>query len=439
MKKILLDGTIIDSNVLEVYVHDEGSNVNADGSFNLNTNKGYQHTGASILSKLNIPFSPGAHIEIEFDITLGPRYDSAEGTKFVFFNKEATRREPYYGVHDRNSIFFNFDRVLSTKIGYSNDSAGSMYSLHNDGVVHTAGHFKFILDYDTKSYEVYKDNLLYKKIILTDAVLNVLGNVIEFEIIKANYETVGMDKIDNLIISYSGVIEEKTLILHDGEYKTITPEIPYSPPVLGAKVALVPNMTSDTAPSGLAFASSFKTFGEPWRAFNSNTTYSWSTPSDKAEGEFLGYIFNNPQKIRAYSIYPVNADTGAPPGWKFQISSDTTNGTDGTWTTVDTRSNQHLINTAASHYNLSKEVEAKAFRIVFNKPTATLDIWIKQIQIYKGDIISPEIPAQPMKIVTVSTAIPTVDQFMEHGMEQLSPLLDRVTKESDPIPMNKIE
>lgn len=232
----------------------------------------------------------------------------------------------------------------------------------------------------------------------------------------------------------------KTLILHDGEYKKVTPAIPYSPQVLGDKVGLVPNMTSYTAPSGLAFASSFSTSGrEPWRAFNSNnadTTYTWLTPNYKAEGEFLGYIFNNPQKIRAYSIYPVNQDTNAPPGWKFQISSDTTNGTDGTWTTVDTRSNQHLINTAASHYDLSKEVEAKAFRIVFNKPTATVNLWIKQLQVYKRDIISPEIQAEPLKITAVSNTLPTTTQFLEQGIDSLPPLLDRKVTTLDPMAMS---
>lgn len=235
---------------------------------------------------------------------------------------------------------------------------------------------------------------------------------------------------------------DKSLVLHNGEYKTITPEIPYSPPILGAKVAVVPNMTSNTAPSGLVFASSFEGGREPWRAFNNNNaglTYTFKTPNYKADGEFIGYIFTEAQKISSYAIYPVNI--GPLYGWDFQISNDTTDGSNGTWTTVDTKRNQNMTQ-SLMHYDLSNEVAAKAFRIVTRPAIGAgnlISSWLRQIQIYKKEILSPEIPAQPMKIVTVSTAIPTIDQFMEHGMEQLSPLLDRVTKESDRIPMNKMD
>lgn len=236
--------------------------------------------------------------------------------------------------------------------------------------------------------------------------------------------------------------ENKSLIFHNNEYKTVTPEIPYSPPVLGAKVAVVPNMTSNTAPSGLVFASSFEGGREPWRAFNNNNaglTYTFKTPNYKADGEFIGYIFTEAQKISSYAIYPVNI--GPLYGWDFQISNDTTDGSNGTWTTVDTKRNQNMTQ-SLMHYDLSNEVAAKAFRIVTRPAIGAgnlISSWLRQIQIYKKEILSPEIPAQPMRIVAVSTAIPTVDQFMEHGMEQLSPLLDRVTKESDPIPMIQID
>lgn len=236
--------------------------------------------------------------------------------------------------------------------------------------------------------------------------------------------------------------KNKSLIFHNNEYKTVTPEIPYSPPVLGAKVAVVPNMTSNTAPSGLVFASSFEGGREPWRAFNNNNaglTYTFKTPNYKADGEFIGYIFTEAQKISSYAIYPVNI--GPLYGWDFQISNDTTDGSNGTWTTVDTKRNQNMTQ-SLMHYDLSNEVAAKAFRIVTRPAIGAgnlISSWLRQIQIYKKEILYPEIPAQPMKIVTVSTATPTVDQFMEHGMEQLSPLLDRVTKESDPIPMIQID
>lgn len=241
--------------------------------------------------------------------------------------------------------------------------------------------------------------------------------------------------------------ENKTLILSNGEYKKVTPAIPYSPQVLGAKVGLVPNMTSYTAPSGLVFASSFSVSRrEPWRAFNgsnADTTYTWSTANYKAEGEFIGYIFPSPQKIFSYAIFPVNAGNNLAYGWDFQISNDTTNGTNGTWLTIDVQRNQGQIIQALNHYDLSTVVEAKAFRIV-TRPTIgsgnLISSWVKQIQTYKRDIISPEIQDEPMKITTVSTTLPNPTQFLEHGMDNLSPLLDRKVTTLEPMPMtNKSE
>lgn len=238
--------------------------------------------------------------------------------------------------------------------------------------------------------------------------------------------------------------ENKTLILHDGEYKKVTPTIPYSPQVLGAKVGLVPNMTSYTAPSGLAFASNEQKHvnvqGYAWKAFNNRDDYRWNTENYKAEGEFLGYIFSSPQKIRAYGIQPVNSDTSAPPGWKFQVSNDTTDGKNGTWTTVQTISGQRLIGTGFNHYDLPAEIEAKAFRIVFNKPTETIHLWLKYVQVYKRDVTSPEIQAEPLKITAVSNTLPTTTQFLEQGMDNLSPLLDRKVTTLEPMTMtNKNE
>jgi hypothetical protein len=104
-------------------------------------------------------------------------------------------------------------------------------------------------------------------------------------------------------------------------------------------VDLVPAMTSATAPSGTASASS--EFGGAgancWQAFSLDPgNNGWLTNS--ASTGWLAYQFVSAQVVKAYEVIGWSADTWnarVPVSWTFQGSNDGT-----TWTTLDTQSSQ---------------------------------------------------------------------------------------------------
>lgn len=92
---------------------------------------------------------------------------------------------------------------------------------------------------------------------------------------------------------------------------------------------IIPTMTSNTSPSGVASASSNQesaTYGA-WKAFDKNTTtgYPWQTTTGTVEA-WLQYEFANPTVITQYSIMPTtNNLTSAPKSWRFEGSNDGVN------------------------------------------------------------------------------------------------------------------
>lgn len=99
----------------------------------------------------------------------------------------------------------------------------------------------------------------------------------------------------------------------------------------------VPTMTSNTTPSGRAFASStLSTNNEPWRAFDRLVNV-FSTSEGSGGVGHLGYEFVNPIKIGKYAVRSQNSTdvTRNPKDWTFEGSNDGSN-----WTILDTQDNQ---------------------------------------------------------------------------------------------------
>jgi hypothetical protein len=100
-------------------------------------------------------------------------------------------------------------------------------------------------------------------------------------------------------------------------------------------VNLIPEMTGNTSPSGVASASSAYGGGgitPPWWAFapiaNNN---GWITDNGQALPSWLAYQFATPQIVKVYRMHPWDADTfpsRCPTEWKFQASNDGSNWTD---------------------------------------------------------------------------------------------------------------
>lgn len=98
------------------------------------------------------------------------------------------------------------------------------------------------------------------------------------------------------------------------------------------KEALVPTMTSDTTPSGEAFASGNQgTSYLPYKAFDGDDTTRWSVTGANVSGAYIGYKFTTPVKVnRIYTFVPaMNYTTNCE--FKVQGSNDGS-----TWTDIDT-------------------------------------------------------------------------------------------------------
>lgn len=93
---------------------------------------------------------------------------------------------------------------------------------------------------------------------------------------------------------------------------------------------LIPQMTSDTAPSGIASASTEAVGGEAWHAFNNSDGLSWEATSITLP-QFIKYQFGGGQTAQQYSVYN---DTGGvfPTAWVLEGSND-----DSTYTLLDSQ------------------------------------------------------------------------------------------------------
>jgi hypothetical protein len=72
----------------------------------------------------------------------------------------------------------------------------------------------------------------------------------------------------------------------------------------------VPTMTSATAPSGQAFASSEYSSNYGWKVFDNNDTTYWN-PTQNAVNNYIGYTFTSAKTIKCARVYAQgNSDTG---------------------------------------------------------------------------------------------------------------------------------
>jgi hypothetical protein len=152
---------------------------------------------------------------------------------------------------------------------------------------------------------------------------------------------------------------------------------------------IIPGMTSNTTPSGLAFASS--AYIAEWYGMNGVLTTSDAWHSGQAS--FPIYFGYKPAVVRGVTRYSLacppsyvnNANTwGSPSAWVFQGSNDTTTGLDGTWVDLDSRSGQvYNGSTAESVYELSGGQVYSAYRLkITASTTGNASIVIGEFKLY---------------------------------------------------------
>jgi hypothetical protein len=94
----------------------------------------------------------------------------------------------------------------------------------------------------------------------------------------------------------------------------------------------IPEMSSNTTPSGVAAASSVQGTGVAWRAFDRLTGTAWQTTS--LNSGWLSYNFPSGKVIKRYGFFTFVTLGRNPRTWTFEGSNDGS-----TWTTLDTQTN----------------------------------------------------------------------------------------------------
>lgn len=82
----------------------------------------------------------------------------------------------------------------------------------------------------------------------------------------------------------------------------------------------IPKMTSNTTPSGVAFANGSNGANLPWRAFDQNTGLAWQSSTNNTG--ILGYQFTSGKIIKQYAFLSWSTNTFNPRDWTFQGSND---------------------------------------------------------------------------------------------------------------------
>lgn len=133
---------------------------------------------------------------------------------------------------------------------------------------------------------------------------------------------------------------------------------------------IVPTMTSNTAPSGTASASSVSgAGGEAWRVFDKSTSNGWVSASPPSVGtpQWVQYQATSAKTVTEYSIIGLNTAIATPNSfiaartprdWTFRGSNDGTS-----WTTIDTQTGHTWTNLQKKNFIISSPGAYSYYRV----------------------------------------------------------------------------
>jgi len=236
----------------------------------------------------------------------------------------------------------------------------------------------------------------------------------------------------------------KTLILTNGEYKKWKKTIEEIPETwTDDTVTFVPNMEANSSLGHIAFASSAYSNGNgAYQAFNET---SGSYYSSNSKTGYVGIILNTPKKLFRYKITSVNPTGMLPTNFRILGSNDTTDGSNGTWDLLDNRIGIIFSSTTeVKTFELNETTKPyKSYKLFCdNMKNSSYTRWsLGRIELFQPkEKLTDYSPVIPAHWSTVSNTLPNLTQFLEQGMDNLSPLLDRKVTTLEPMPMtNKSE
>ena len=217
--------------------------------------------------------------------------------------------------------------------------------------------------------------------------------------------------------------ENKTLILHDGEYKKFNPKILGKDPTINA----VPNMTSDTNPKGKVTARG--AYDPAWRAFDRNdSTYWYDNGSSASAPSWLQYQFDSPKMINKITLASLSIS-----GSLYGLKEFTLFGSyDGLSYDNLLSVNNHPNSNAKVTYDFNNSNEYLFYKLQFGLSHHSYYTLVSSFEMYEKDTLDT-----PAYWSTVSSTLPTSTKFFEEGMDNLSPLLERTTTTLEPTEMTQ--
>lgn len=241
--------------------------------------------------------------------------------------------------------------------------------------------------------------------------------------IKSNFGHASYSGLNELVYGFTKIPINKTLILHDDDYKKYNAYIPAISPSTSLNT-IIPAMTSNTSQYGEAFSQNHPE--SAYKLFDGNTSTNFPVDYRQTSG-IIGYNFNKKVKMVKYGVicakyYGLNT-------WDFEGSNDGVN-----WTKLNSQTGQSWNENGEKIYEISSPDYYEMYRINFTKVTNNERTNFSELKMYEYIDGVPSIPAYWS---TISNILPNSEKFLESGMDSLSPLLDRALTELEPITMTQ--
>lgn len=228
------------------------------------------------------------------------------------------------------------------------------------------------------------------------------------------------------VLNYQGEyawITSKSFILHDGEYKKWNEG---QEPV-DEYVSTIPPLTSNSSSSlGEAFGNGYA--ADYYQAFDGIDSTVWQ--GDKPTVGVIGFKYNKPICISRYILANYTATTRFnPKSWTFEGSN---NGID--YTILDTKENITTSNPSITEATFNNNQTFLYYR--FNITNISLADGTNRPHVHEIKLFEHKKESGvPPQWESISSTPPSYTQFLEQGMDSLSPLLDRKITTLEPMSM----
>ncbi|QPA55689.1 discoidin domain-containing protein [Lysinibacillus sphaericus] len=219
------------------------------------------------------------------------------------------------------------------------------------------------------------------------------------------------------------LVPDKSMIYHNGEYKKFHPKILGKDTTINA----VPNMTSNTAPTGKVTARG--AYNPAWQAFDRNSsTYWYDNGSSESNPSWLQYEFDSPKVINKIAL-----DSLIITGSAYGIKEFTLLGShDGLNYDSLLSVNNHPNRSTKEIYRFNNNNEYLFYKLQFGLSHYNYSTLVSSFEMYEMTT-----PDAPYYWESFPNTDPSSSHFLDKSMDNLSPLLDRIVTTLEPTAMTQ--